>query len=397
MKKVKKIINPIYGHHNDISLYVHIPFCDVICPYCDFNKYSKVDNLIPEFVKSLIKEINIRKIENKKVASISFGGGTPSYISNNDLKIIFKNISDNFDLKKNIEISIEVNPKDINEDRVKFYENLGINRISIGGQSFDNSVLKTLGRNHDSENLLESLEIIKKSTISNINLDLIYGVPNQKLYSWENSLNKFIEFSFPHLSAYQLTFETKTKFYRDLMINKIKEIDENIAVEMFQVLNNILKKNGYINYEISNWSKPKRESIHNLRYWRKKNYLGFGPGASSFLDNKRTTNIRSLKKYITNLQKSNLEFEENYTLERDDILIENIMLNLRLSYGINHDEFKSIFGINFNDVFSELINNLTQYDLINSNSKSTRLTEKGKLLSDSIFLLFQEKIKSNSF
>ena len=393
----KETINPTFGHHNDISLYIHIPFCDVICPYCDFNKYSKVDNLIPEFVKSLIKEINIRKIENKKVASISFGGGTPSYISNNDLKIIFKNISDNFDLKKNIEISIEVNPKDINEDRVKFYENLGINRISIGGQSFDNSVLKTLGRNHDSENLLESLEIIKKSTISNINLDLIYGVPNQKLYSWENSLNKFIEFSFPHLSAYQLTFETKTKFYRDLMINKIKEIDENIAVEMFQVLNNILKKNGYINYEISNWSKPKRESIHNLRYWRKKNYLGFGPGASSFLDNKRTTNIRSLKKYITNLQKSNLEFEENYTLERDDILIENIMLNLRLSYGINHDEFKSIFGINFNDVFSELINNLTQYDLINSNSKSTRLTEKGKLLSDSIFLLFQEKIKSNSF
>ena len=141
--KERKIINPISGLRNDISLYIHIPFCDVICPYCDFNKYSKVDNLIPGFIESLVKEINIRKIENSKVESISFGGGTPSYIPDNDLKTIFKNINDNFNLNnKNLEISIEVNPKDINIDRIKFYEDLGINRISVGGQSFNDSVLK---------------------------------------------------------------------------------------------------------------------------------------------------------------------------------------------------------------------------------------------------------------
>lgn len=395
--KEMKIINPTFGLHDDISLYVHIPFCDVICPYCDFNKYSKVDNLIPEFTKSLIKEINIRKIENKRVASISFGGGTPSYIPNNDLKKIFKNISNNYDLNNKLEISIEVNPKDITKDRVKFYEDLGINRISVGGQSFDNSVLKTLGRNHNSKDLIESLEIIKNSAITNINLDLIYGVPEQGLNSWEDSLKRFIEFSFPHLSAYQLTFEPKTKFYRDLMINKIKEIDENITVEMFLTLNTILKNNKYKNYEISNWSKPKMESVHNLRYWKKKNYLGLGPGASSFLNNKRTTNVRPLKKYIDNLKKSKLEFDENYILEKNDILIENIMLNLRLLNGINHREFKKKFSINFNDVFSEIINYLEKYNLIDSDSNSTALTEKGKLLSDSIFLLFEEKIQSSSF
>ena len=396
--KEKKIINPTSGLHDDLSLYVHIPFCDVICPYCDFNKYSKADNLINGFIKSLIKEINIRKIENKKVASISFGGGTPSYIPNNDLKKIFKNIQDNFDINnKDIEISIEVNPKDIDGDKIKFYEDLGINRISVGGQSFDNAVLKTLGRNHNSKDLIKSLEVIKKSSITNINLDLIYGVPNQKLHSWENSLKRFIDYSFPHLSAYQLTFEPKTKFYRDLMVNKIKEIDENITVEMFLLLNSILKKNNYTNYEISNWSKPRKESIHNLRYWNKKNYLGLGPGASSFLNNKRTTNVRSLKKYINNLHKSKLEFDENYILDDRDILIENIMLNLRLSGGIDHKEFKNNFSFNFNDYFSELINYLGKYNLINSDNSSTVLTERGKLISDSIFVLFEEKIQSNSF
>ena len=397
MRKTE-ITNPTFGHHKDLSLYVHIPFCDVICPYCDFNKFSKVDNLIPEFVKSLIQEIKVRKLENNKVASISFGGGTPSYLANNDLKLIFKNLNDNFDLsEEKIEISIEVNPKDVDIDKIKFYEDLGINRISVGGQSFDNSVLKTLGRNHDSKELLTSLEIIKKSNITNINLDLIYGVPNQKIYTWENSLKKFIDFSLPHLSAYQLTFEPKTKFYRDLMINKIREADENVTVRMFSALNSLLKENKYINYEISNWSKPKMESIHNLRYWNKNNYLGLGPGASSFIDNKRTTNVRSLKKYIDNFKNSILEFEENYILDRNDILIENIMLNFRLSKGINHEEFKNKFEVNFNDKFLGLINDLTKYNLVDSDDNSTYLTEKGKLLSDSIFLMFQEKIQSNPF
>ena len=396
MKEIK-IVNQISGHHKYISLYIHIPFCDVICPYCDFNKFSKVDNLIPEFIESLIKEIKIRKIKDSKVTSLFFGGGTPSYISDSNLDLIFKNLNNNFDFESDIEISIEVNPKDIDKDKIKFYDNLGINRISIGGQSFDNSVLKRLGRNHNSEDLIKTLELIKGSNIKNINLDLIYGAPQQKMSSWEESLEKFLEFSIPHLSAYQLTFEPKTKFYKDLITNKIKELDENIIVKMFSVLNELLTENNYNNYEISNWSKPKMESQHNLKYWKKENYLGFGPGASSYLDNNRFTNIRSLKKYIANFKNSNLQFEENYILNKKDKLIENIMLSLRLSEGIKHNEFKEEFNIDFEKSFSDLIKKLIEYNLLQIDNVSTRLTQKGKLLSDSIFLMFEEEIQANPF
>ena len=396
-KKETKIVNQISGHHKNISLYIHIPFCDVICPYCDFNKFSKVDNLIPEFIDSLVKEVEIRKIKNSKVSSIFFGGGTPSYISDSNLDLIFKNLKLNFDFNSEIEISIEVNPKDINRNKIKFYENLGINRISIGGQSFDNSVLKKLGRNHSSRELIETIELIKQSNIKNINLDLIYGVPGQEISSWEKSLEKFIEFSIPHLSAYQLTFEPKTKFFKDLLTNKIKELDENIIVKMFNKLNEFMTNNNYKNYEISNWSKPKMESQHNLKYWKKENYLGFGPGASSFIDNNRLTNVRSLKKYISNFQNSNLQFDEDYTLNRNDKLIENIMLNLRLYDGIKHNEFKEKFNIDFEKSFSELTEKLIKYDLLKINNASTRLTQKGKLLSDSIFLMFEEQIQASSF
>ena len=166
---------------------------------------------------------------------------------------------------------------------------------------------------------------------------------------------------------------------------------------MFNKLNEFMTNNNYKNYEISNWSKPKMESQHNLKYWKKENYLGFGPGASSFIDNNRLTNVRSLKKYISNFQNSNLQFDEDYTLNRNDKLIENIMLNLRLYDGIKHNEFKEKFNIDFEKSFSELTEKLIKYDLLKINNASTRLTQKGKLLSDSIFLMFEEQIQASSF
>lgn len=395
--KENKINSQDYGHHKSLSIYIHIPFCDVICPYCDFNKFSKVDNLIPEFVDSLINEIKLRRFKKSNVESISFGGGTPSYLSNNDLTSIFIALKENFSFNENIEISIEANPKDINLEKIFFYKNLGINRISIGGQSFDDNVLKKLGRNHNAKELISTLDLLKDNYLKNVNLDLIYGVPGQSIESWENSLNKFIEFNFPHLSAYQLTYEPKTKFHRDLMTNKITELNDEDIVKMFKILNSKMSDYGYQNYEISNWSKPGMESLHNMRYWKKNDYIGFGPGASSFYGNNRKTNIKSLKKYINNLKNLILEFEENYTLNKKDNLIEGIMLNLRLSSGINHEQFEKKFNFDFSDKFFQTIDKLLEYDLIKTNNKKTILTEKGKLLSDSIFVLFQEEINSNLF
>ena len=392
-----KINSQAYGHHKELSIYIHIPFCDVICPYCDFNKFSNVDNLIPDFVDSIINEIKLRRVEYSNVKSLSFGGGTPSYLSNDNLISIFVALKDNFNFNKNIEISIEVNPKDVNLEKITFYKNLGINRVSVGGQSFDDNVLKTLGRNHNSKELIYSLDLLIDSNFNNLNLDLIYGVPGQSIKSWENSLNKFIEFNFSHLSAYQLTYEPKTKFHRDLITNKITELDDKDIVKMFKILNSKMPDYGYQNYEISNWSKPDMESVHNMRYWKKNDYIGFGPGASSFYENNRKTNIKPLKKYINNLKNLILEFEEDYTLNKKDNLIEEIMLNLRLSSGINHDQIEKNFNFDFNDKFFQTIDKLLKFNLIKTNNEKTILTEKGKLLSDSIFLLFQEEIKSNSF
>jgi len=395
--KESKINSLDYGPHKSLSIYIHIPFCDVICPYCDFNKFSKVDNLIPEFVDSIINEIELRSIKNTNIESLSFGGGTPSYLSNKDFELIFHSLKENFNFNQNIEISIEVNPKDINLEKVSLYEDLGINRISIGGQSFDDNILKKLGRNHNSIELINSLTLLKNKDFNNINLDLIYGVPGQSIETWEDSINKFIEFCFPHLSAYQLTYEPKTKFHRDLLANKITELGDETIVKMFGVMNSILLDYGYQNYEISNWSKPKMESVHNMRYWKKYDYLGFGPGASSFYENKRKTNTKSLKKYINNLKSSILEFEEDYTLNKKDNLIEGIMLDLRLSSGINHNEFNKKFDFDFNDKFFHLIKKLRDFKLIRNDNEKTILTQKGKLLSDSIFVLFQEEINTISF
>ena len=327
--------NLISGPHKELSIYIHIPFCELICPYCDFNKYAKVDNLIPKFIQSLIVEIkvNSKKFKTSKVVSISFGGGTPSYINNKDLNVIYSSIKDNFYLEDKLEFSIETNPVDITESSLNFYQDIGINRVSVGGQSFDDDILSKLGRNHNSEQLIGSLNLLSKSNIKNINLDLIFGVPNQTINQWEKSLKIFLDYSFPHLSTYLLTFEPKTKFFRDLKLKKMQELKDSKIINMFNLTQDILSKENYFQYEISNWSKKGNESKHNLRYWNSENYLGLGPGASSLIEGNRTRNISSLKSYIKAsdyADSPNLFFEESYLVTLKDQMLEYLMLKLRL-------------------------------------------------------------------
>ena len=395
MKILKK--NQISGLRKDLSIYIHIPFCEKICPYCDFNKYSKVDQLIPDFTQSLIKEIrwNSEEFNNSKIVSISLGGGTPSYINNEDLKSVFDSIKNNYYLDDKFEFSIEINPADLDDSKLELYEEIGINRVSVGGQSFDNKILKRLGRNHDSEKLIKSLELLSSSYINNINLDLIFGVPSQTLIQWEHSLKMFLNFSFPHLSAYLLTFEPKTKFYKDLNQKRIFEPEENEIIDMFNLTLEILNNNDYYQYEISNWAKKGRESIHNLRYWNSENYLGFGPGSSSLINGKRMKNISSLKKYIQ-LSKNKVSpdglYSEISTISEEEKMIEYIMLNLRLNKGIEHNDFNQKFNKIFIFKFKEILKELNNNFLVESNSESTFLTNKGKLLSDYIFSKFTEEI-----
>ena len=380
-----------YGlHSKELSLYVHIPFCDLICPYCDFNKYSNVDNLIEDFIKSLITEIEIKskKFKTYQIKSIFFGGGTPSYLKETRLSKIVEKIKSLYNVNSNAEISIEINPRDINKNILNTYSALGINRISIGGQSFDDKVLKKLGRNHGANDLIKSINLIKESAFSNINLDLIFGVPDQTLNQWKDTLNKFVQFNIPHISTYCLTFEPKTKYFKDLEKNKISEPKETLIIKMFNYTSKFLSDNGYNQYEISNWSKDNFECHHNLRYWKMEDYLGFGPGSSSFIRGERSKNIRSLKDYIKKSKEEKISdktyIQNNYTNSNKDNMFEYIMLNLRLKTGINHDDFKFKFNNNFSSMNKNLIADLTKIDLIKHDKSHTYLTKKGIMLSDEI-------------
>ena len=238
-----------------LSLYIHIPFCELICPYCDFNKYSNVDYLIKDFIESLLNEIEIKSKEYKEyhINSIFFGGGTPSYLNDSDLSRVVEKIRSCFHISDNAEFSIEVNPSDLNKKRLINYSSLGVNRISVGGQSFDDDVLLKLGRNHNSKALIKSLNHLKESNINNINLDLIFGVPGQSLDQWKDSLDKFIEFNIPHISTYCLTFEPKTKYYKELKEKKISEPKESLIVKMFNYTSKFLYHNEYNQYGRMFW------------------------------------------------------------------------------------------------------------------------------------------------
>jgi oxygen-independent coproporphyrinogen-3 oxidase len=398
MKEDQKI-NLDFGLPNkNLSLYIHIPFCELICPYCDFNKYSNVDYLIEGFVESLLNEIEIRSGEYTEydINSIFFGGGTPSYLDEASFSKIVEKVKSCFKVSSDVEFSIEINPSDLNKKSLKNYSSLGINRISVGGQSFNDNVLLKLGRNHNSKDLIKTLNLLKSSDINNINLDLIFGVPGQSLDQWKHSLDKFIEFEIPHISTYCLTFEPKTRFYKDLIEEKILEPEENLIVKMFNCTSKILNNNGYNQYEISNWSKSDFECKHNLRYWMMQDYLGFGPGSSSLVNGERSKNIRSLKEYIkkTSVKDDSIKIytQQNYLNNNKDNMFEYIMLNLRLKAGINHNDFLAKFKNNFFSMNKELIEDLIINGLIKDDKYNTSLTTKGIMVSDEISRKFIQKL-----
>ena len=346
--------------------------------------------MIVDFTSALSAEIKSvsEKFKNYSIKSIFFGGGTPSYLDEYSLNNIYEQINSSYDIDPKVEFSIEVNPTDLNEKKLKLYESIGINRISLGGQSFEDEILIKLGRNHDSKDLETSLNILQDSYIKNINLDLIFGVPDQTIEHWKKTLDKFLSYSLPHLSAYCLTFEPKTKYFRDLKLNKISSPPENLLVKMFNYNSKTLPKNNYEQYEISNWAQKSFKSKHNLRYWQMKDYRGFGPGASSYIEGTRTKNIRSLKSYIKVLMKEEIT-EDSFIQETnkntfEDTMSEYIMLNLRLSDGISHQKFFQRFGYRFEVRFENIVSELKKASLFETNDKYSKLTNNGKLVSDEI-------------
>lgn len=323
------------------SVYIHIPFCNNICSYCDFCKMYYKKEWIDKYLRALDEEIN-QKYQQEELNTIYIGGGTPSSLNINELKKLF-NIIKQFNFSKNLEFTFECNIENLNIEKLKLLKENGVNRLSIGIESFNSRILKILNRKEvDYKKTKEIVDQAKKIGFNNINIDLIYSIQNQTLEELQKDLDLFINLDVEHISIYSLILEKNTK----LFIENYTNVDEELELEMYNYINSFLKKNNYLHYEISNYSKKGFESKHNLTYWNNLEYYGFGLGASGYINNIRYTNTRSLTKYIKN----------NYLLEEEKLSINDKMelemiLGLRKTKGVNILEFKKKYNKTIQEVF----------------------------------------------
>ena len=363
------------------SLYVHVPYCSKRCGYCDFNTYtpSELDreDQIESWLNSAVKEIELaRRVlqEELTIDTIFFGGGTPSLLDSNTVDNFIQSVKSNFKLKPGLEITIEANPDSITEEKSQRWLNSGINRVSIGMQSSTKEVLKKLDRTHNPDNVSHSVDILKKSGFDNFSLDLIYGTPGESLNDWENSLKDAIALNPPHISAYSLVIEPGTKMGAQLNRGEISQVNDDEAADKYQLADEMLNKNNYSWYEISNWAKKDKECKHNLNYWLGNNWWGIGPGAHSHVNGVRWWNHKLPKVWRELLEKQNSPALAREVLSEDQIRSEQIMLLSRLRTGLGNHELDE-----------NRIENLIANQLATLDANKIVLTLKGRLLADEVF------------
>lgn len=366
------------------GIYIHIPFCKKRCIYCDF--YSSTDNrLVDKYIDALCIELESRlhEIDKNNITTIYIGGGTPSQLSATQLGEIINFIKSKIDFSLIEEFTIEVNPDDVTYDYIKECISLGINRVSMGIQSFVDKELKIINRRHDSYQAIKAIETIKSAGISNISIDLIYGLPLQTIESWIYSIQKAIEMNVPHISCYNLSYEEGTALYRMREKGEIKECDEDSCIEMYDILVKMLADTDFEHYEISNFAKRGYYSRHNSNYWNLTPYLGLGASAHSFDGSIRRYNPSSIQKYTSNISESSIAYEEEQETLYEQFN-EYIMINLRTMWGVNTQKVKTIFG-------EELRNHLIKYSRrfietgdLKEKENTIVLSEKGIMLSDYI-------------
>ena len=388
------------------SLYFHIPFCTHRCAYCDFNTYAGQETLIPFYVNALIREIEFTSNRltdvsgnHTPVHTIFFGGGTPSLLTPEQFDSIFKAIRSNFTLTEDAEITIEANPGTVSYEQLLALRGIGINRISYGVQSANTEELRMLERAHDFFDVIEAVASSRRAGFKNLNLDLIYGLPEQTLSTWQTTVMRILDLHPEHISAYALTLEHGTPFGRWASKGLLSLPDPDLAAEMYEWLSDILEAGGYFQYEISNWSRPNRECRHNLQYWRGLPYLAFGAGAHGYANGYRYSNVLRIKTYIdriTNSQFTNYSFplspatvnHHEQTLQDD--MSEFMMTGLRLtSEGIHEDEFRTRFGNSMCDEYGKEIEDLLKLGLIEYQAgENIKLTKRGRLLGNQVFMRF---------
>ena len=366
----------------ELSLYIHIPFCKQKCFYCDFPSYASIDYLKSDYVEALCKEIEEKAIKYK-IKSIFIGGGTPSYLETEEIIKILNSIN-KLDLSEDIEFTMECNPGALKEEKLRAMLNGGVNRISMGLQAVQNSLLKDIGRIHSFKQFEENFNLARQIGFKNINVDLMFGLPNQKVEEWKESLETIARMNPEHISAYSLIIEEGTAFYKLWERNKLILPSEEEEREMYVITKNILKNHGYHQYEISNYSKVGSECYHNKVYWKSDEYLGLGSASTSFIDGKRIKNIENVKDYIDKINSGEDVIDDIYVNTLEDSMEEFVFMGLRMIEGINVNEFNKRFGVTIEGIYKEVIDKNINKKLLVLENDRLRLTEKGIELSNSV-------------
>ena len=366
------------------GLYIHIPFCKQACHYCDFH-FSTNRELTHQLSEALASELKLQKeyLKGEVLKTIYLGGGTPSLLSVKDLEIIFNAVSANYKVDARPEISLEANPDDLTPEKLSELNRVGVNRLSIGIQSFDYEVLKFLNRAHDAQAALGCVKLAREAGFNNLSIDLIYAIPGQDNRAWKKNLEQAILLSPEHISAYSLSIEEKTTFGRWQRSGKLKAVDEELAAQQFEMLMEELELAGYEHYEISNFSKPGFHSRHNSSYWEQENYLGVGPSAHSYNGNTRQFNVLNNHLYNKSLADSKIPFELEILTPTNKIN-EYIFTTLRTNRGCDLLKLKHEQGYDIQTKNAAYLNNIIQHKLAFMDNHVLKLTRSGKLLADKI-------------
>ena len=379
-------------------LYIHIPFCVRKCLYCDFLSVLYDESLAKAYIDALCKELILKKNYVNTLKTIYIGGGTPSLLTDECFTQLFRHLMDNFNLSSNIEITVEANPGTIDKEKITTLLFLGVNRLSIGIQSFNDEELKTLGRIHTAADAVKSIELIKNANMSNFSIDLMYGIPGQTMDSWKKSISEAIKLSPAHISTYELTPEENTPLYELIQSHKIKMPDEELILEMYNYAIDYLTFCGYEHYEVSNFALPGFRCIHNLNYWDRGEYIGAGAGAHSFVKGVRSNNIKDVNNYIDDLNKGIIPEIESTKLIPLDTVKEFIFLGLRKMEGVNINKLPPFIpplargDRGGSDSLLNACKELVDDGYLEIENGNLRLTRKGLVISNTIIVKLFERL-----
>ena len=363
------------------SAYVHIPFCTQICYYCDFSKVFIKNQPVDAYLEHLIQET--RSYEIGKLRTLYIGGGTPTALSAQQLAYLLTELPKVMDLSEVEEFTIEANPGDLDPDKIAVLKDSQVNRVSLGVQTFDNKMLKKIGRSHQEQDIYDNIRHLKQAGFDNISIDLIYALPGQTMEQVKENVAKAIDLDIPHMSLYSLILENHTVFMNRMRRGKLPLPKEELEAEMFEYIIEELEKAGFEHYEISNFSKPGFESRHNLVYWDNAEYYGLGAGASGYVDGIRYKNHGPIRHYLEAVEAGKARItEEHLTLEEK--MEEELFLGLRKKTGVSKARFEEKFGVSFDQRYGQVVASLTEQGLLVPDYKQVRMTKRGLFLGDTV-------------